>query len=208
MSPMNPVNNVNGFPSIGAGRRADARSQRAAARGAGRGRAPPRRGRRRIRQRVLEICNKPYSTNVPADWVRAHDDRRRGRGGKAAAAGAAVAEHRQQSRADGRSASGSLDLQLPLRHAARRDRAERPAAAGDRRQRDRLPRHGGPGGYRSEGWEFVLAGGGLYNNLDYSFTVGHEDGGFQFPSTQPGGGGRRCAGSCPTCAVSSISSTC
>jgi hypothetical protein len=42
--------------------------------------------------------------------------------------------------------------------------------------------------YRSEGWEFVLAGGGLYNNLDYSFTVGHEDGTFAYPAQQPGGG--------------------
>ncbi|MCW5557544.1 MAG: hypothetical protein KIT22_06915 [Verrucomicrobiae bacterium] len=42
--------------------------------------------------------------------------------------------------------------------------------------------------YRSEAWEFLLAGGGLYNNLDYSFTVGHEDGTFVYPDTQPGGG--------------------
>jgi len=42
--------------------------------------------------------------------------------------------------------------------------------------------------YRMEGWEFILAGGGLYNNLDYSFTVGHEDGTFAYPPTQPGGG--------------------
>ncbi len=42
--------------------------------------------------------------------------------------------------------------------------------------------------YRKEGWAFILAGGGLYNNLDYSFTVGHENGTFKYPSTQPGGG--------------------
>ena len=42
--------------------------------------------------------------------------------------------------------------------------------------------------YRMEGWEFILAGGGLYNNLDYSFTAGHEDGTFSFPLSQPGGG--------------------
>src|SRR5256885_15618572 len=42
--------------------------------------------------------------------------------------------------------------------------------------------------YRMEGWEFILAGGGLYNNLDYSFTVGHENGTFVYPKTQPGGG--------------------
>lgn len=44
--------------------------------------------------------------------------------------------------------------------------------------------------YRKEGWAFILAGGALYNNLDYSFAVGHEDGTFQYPDTQPGGGSR------------------
>jgi hypothetical protein len=42
--------------------------------------------------------------------------------------------------------------------------------------------------YRMEGWDFILAGGGLYNNLDYSFVVGHEDGTFDYPDSQPGGG--------------------
>ncbi|HEU4892265.1 MAG TPA: hypothetical protein VFT47_11995 [Vicinamibacterales bacterium] len=42
--------------------------------------------------------------------------------------------------------------------------------------------------YRTEGWEFIIAGGGLYNNLDYSFAVGFEDGTFAYPTTQPGGG--------------------
>ena len=42
--------------------------------------------------------------------------------------------------------------------------------------------------YRMEAWEFLLAGGGLYNNLDYSFAVGHEDGTFAYPEKTPGGG--------------------
>jgi hypothetical protein len=42
--------------------------------------------------------------------------------------------------------------------------------------------------YRMEAWQFILAGGGLYNNLDYSFTAGHEDGTFVYPPKQPGGG--------------------
>jgi hypothetical protein len=41
--------------------------------------------------------------------------------------------------------------------------------------------------YRREAWAFILAGGGLYNNLDYSFAVGYEDGTFSHPD-QPGGG--------------------
>jgi hypothetical protein len=42
-----------------------------------------------------------------------------------------------------------------------------------------------------EGWDFLLAGGGLYNNLDYSFTAGREDGTFPLPDKQPGGGGKQ-----------------
>src|SRR5258708_7584440 len=42
--------------------------------------------------------------------------------------------------------------------------------------------------YRMEAWDFIIAGGGLFNNLDYSFTAGHEDGTFVYPETQPGGG--------------------
>lgn len=44
--------------------------------------------------------------------------------------------------------------------------------------------------YRVEAWEFMLAGGALYNNLDYSFVAGHEDGTFEYPEKQPGGGTR------------------
>ena len=42
--------------------------------------------------------------------------------------------------------------------------------------------------YRKEGWEFILAGGALYNNLDYSFVPGYEQGTFKYPAQQPGGG--------------------
>ncbi len=41
--------------------------------------------------------------------------------------------------------------------------------------------------YRLEGWDFIIAGGAVYNNLDYSFTVGHEDGSAVIDA--PGGGG-------------------
>lgn len=42
--------------------------------------------------------------------------------------------------------------------------------------------------YRMEAWDFIFAGGGLFNNLDYSFVAGREDGTFVFPASQPGGG--------------------
>jgi hypothetical protein len=42
--------------------------------------------------------------------------------------------------------------------------------------------------YRTEAWEFLIAGGALYDNLDYSFTPAHPGGTFkEFKS--PGGGG-------------------
>ncbi len=42
--------------------------------------------------------------------------------------------------------------------------------------------------YRKEAWAFILAGGALFNHLDYSFVAGHEDGSFVLPDSQPGGG--------------------
>jgi hypothetical protein len=43
--------------------------------------------------------------------------------------------------------------------------------------------------YRTEAWEFLLAGGSVFNNLDYSFTVAHPDGSAPVKSPTPGGGG-------------------
>ncbi len=40
--------------------------------------------------------------------------------------------------------------------------------------------------YRAQGWEFILAGGALYNNLDYSFTATAESG--TATQSAPGGG--------------------
>ena len=42
--------------------------------------------------------------------------------------------------------------------------------------------------YRIQGWDFLMAGGALYNNLDYSFTVKHEHGDFTADPKTPGGG--------------------
>ncbi len=41
--------------------------------------------------------------------------------------------------------------------------------------------------YRIEAWDFLIAGGALYSNLDYSFVAGHEDG--SFDDKHAGGGG-------------------
>ncbi|MGH7221675.1 MAG: hypothetical protein ACRELF_00440, partial [Gemmataceae bacterium] len=42
--------------------------------------------------------------------------------------------------------------------------------------------------YRLEGWDFLLAGGAVYSNLDYSFSCKHPDGTAKV-TTSPGGGG-------------------
>jgi hypothetical protein len=41
--------------------------------------------------------------------------------------------------------------------------------------------------YRTEGWDFIIAGGAVYNNLDYSFTPPHPRGDF-LDYKSPGGG--------------------
>lgn len=43
--------------------------------------------------------------------------------------------------------------------------------------------------YRTEAWDFLIAGGGLFNNLDYSFTPKHPAGTFS-DYQSPGGGSR------------------
>jgi hypothetical protein len=40
--------------------------------------------------------------------------------------------------------------------------------------------------YRKQAWKFIMAGGGLFNSLDYSFAVGYEDG--TAVNKAPGGG--------------------
>ncbi len=42
--------------------------------------------------------------------------------------------------------------------------------------------------YRRQAWQFMLSGGGLFNSLDYSFFVGHEDG--LGENSAPGGGSK------------------
>jgi len=44
-----------------------------------------------------------------------------------------------------------------------------------------------PKPYRLEAWDFIIAGGAVFSNLDYSFNVGHEDGSAQIDA--PGSGG-------------------
>jgi hypothetical protein len=43
--------------------------------------------------------------------------------------------------------------------------------------------------YRRQAWRFLLSGGGLFNNLDYSFYTGFEDG--SLDNKAPGGGSKK-----------------
>src|SRR5262245_9698906 len=44
--------------------------------------------------------------------------------------------------------------------------------------------------YRTEGWNFILAGGSVYDHLDFSFTIDRPDGSaVPLPPRTPGGGG-------------------
>lgn len=44
--------------------------------------------------------------------------------------------------------------------------------------------------YRIEAWNFILAGGALFNHLDYSFTTENEDGSNIVQKGEPGGGSK------------------
>lgn len=48
--------------------------------------------------------------------------------------------------------------------------------------------------YQRQAWDVILGGAGLYNNLDYSFTVGHEDGSYVLKESNPGAGSPKLRG--------------
>jgi hypothetical protein len=188
VSPMHPANNVNGVPPL---RREDVLTldrsgpllavQEAVARHLVAAVAG-------FDNVYLEICNEPYATHVPEDWQR-H---------MTTVVADAVATLPQPVLLSQNVANQGRRVVDPhpaisifnFHYATPPDtiawNAHHRRLIGDNETGFRgtadLP-------YRTEGWDFILAGGGLYNNLDYSFTVGHEDGSFPIPPTQPGGGG-------------------
>jgi hypothetical protein len=136
----------------------------------------------------VEVCNEPYATSVPDDWQR-H---------MATVVQQAVARLPRPILISQNVANYALKVANPhpaisifnFHYATPPDavawNAHLKGVIGDNETGFRGT---ADAPYRMEAWEFLLAGGGLYNNLDYSFTVGHEDGTFVFPATQPGGGG-------------------
>jgi hypothetical protein len=190
VSPMHPANNVNGFPAIPrehvltldrsgpllAVQEAVARHLVAAVAG--------------FDNVYLEICNEPYATHVPDDWQRHITT-------VVADAVAKLSQPVLLSQNVANQGRRVIDPH-PAISIFNFHYATPPDTIAWNAHHRRLIGDNETGfrgtadlAYRTEGWDFLLAGGGLFNNLDYSFTVGHEDGTFQYPSTQPGGGGKR-----------------
>jgi hypothetical protein len=134
-----------------------------------------------------EVCNEPYFGGVTADW----NDRI-----------VSVLHEAEQSLSQRHLiaqniANGAKKIERPNPHVslfnfhyaappdtvAQNAKLDRPIAddeTGFRGTAD-LP-------YRTEAWDFLLAGGAVYSNLDYSFSCQHPDGTAKV-TTSPGGGG-------------------
>jgi len=134
-----------------------------------------------------EICNEPYFQGVTLAWqehiaeVIAQTE-----------AGSAKKHLIAQNWANG---SAAIDRPNPLVGLFNFHYSRPPASVAMNRQLNRAIGNNETGfdgaadaTYRIQGWDFLMAGGALYNNLDYSFTVGHEDGTFTPPPATPGGG--------------------
>jgi hypothetical protein len=188
VSPMNPANNVNG---LGVAKRQDALTLDRSGGLLGVQEAVARRMVEAVAgfdNVYLEVINEPYATQVPDDWQR-HI---------ATVLQAAVAKLPQPVLISQNVANYALRVVEPhpaisifnFHYATPPDAVAWNAHLGKLIGDNETGFRGTDDGpYRMEAWDFLLAGGGLYNNLDYSFTVGHEDGTFLFPKTQPGGGG-------------------
>ena len=138
---------------------------------------------------TFEIVNEPYATNppVPDDWQRHLTD----------VLAAAMKDWPQPFLISWNIANGSAKVMNPhpavsffnFHYATPPDAAavnwnlNKPIGDNETGFRGT-----GDAVYRGEAWDFIIAGGALFNHLDYSFTVGHEDGTYQYPATQPGGG--------------------
>jgi hypothetical protein len=136
-----------------------------------------------------EVCNEPYFGNVTRGWtdrmvaaVRAAE--------KSLPAGHLIAQNiaNGSARVDRPNPDVSVfnfHYAAPPTAVAENEGLRRPVAfdeTGFRGQADRP--------YRTEGWDFLLAGGAVYSNLDYSFTCARPDGTARV-TTHPGGGGPR-----------------
>lgn len=132
---------------------------------------------------IFEVCNEPYVTSVPADW-QTH---------MAAVAKQSLPNHlvgRNVANFTAKVPEADANISFLNFHYARP-----PVVVAENYGLGKiigLDETGFDGTldaiYRIQAWDFLLAGGAHYNNLDYSFVAGHEDGTFLVPGTAPGGG--------------------
>ncbi len=134
-----------------------------------------------------EICNEPYFGGVTLDWQHHIAD--------VIAATEKTLPHQHLISQNIANGSAKVDKPHPAVGILNFHYAQPPTAVGLNYHLNRVIGDNETGfrgtndlPYRVEAWQFLLAGGGLYNNLDYSFVAGHEDGTFVYPAKQPGGG--------------------
>ncbi|MFN7922715.1 MAG: cellulase family glycosylhydrolase [Bryobacteraceae bacterium] len=186
LSPLNSINNVNG---VGSAPRGEALSMKhpdlvAVQEEFVRKVASELRGYDNL---IYEICNEPYVTQTPDDWQR-HMARVLHEAESALPARHLIGQN---------IANNTRKVLDPDTHVSFLNfhYARPPVAVAENYGLGRvigLDETGFDGTldaiYRMQAWDFLIAGGAHYNNLDYSFTVGHEDGSFLVPGAAPGGG--------------------
>jgi hypothetical protein len=136
---------------------------------------------------IYEICNEPYVTSVPDDWQR--------RMSEVLAEAEATFPHRHLIAQNIANNTRRVDNPDPRVSVFNFHYARPPVAVAQNAGLKGvigLDETGFDGTldavYRMQAWDFLIAGGAHFNNLDYSFVVGHEDGTFLVPGTAPGGG--------------------
>ena len=134
-----------------------------------------------------EICNEPYFGGVTEDW-QAHI-------AETIAAAEAGFEHKHLIAQNIANNTKKIENPNPRVSIFNFHYAKPPVAVAENYQLNKVIGDDETGfagddrvkPYRLEGWDFILAGGAVYSNLDYSFAVGHEDGSNKINA--PGGGG-------------------
>jgi hypothetical protein len=135
----------------------------------------------------FEICNEPYFGGVTRAW-QDHI-------GAVIAAAEKGLEHRHLVAQNIANGSAKIEKPYPDVSVFNFHYATPPTTVGlnyslDRPLGDDETGFKGTGdrAYRTEAWDFLVAGGAVVSNLDYSFTCKHPDGTFPV-TTSPGGGG-------------------
>ena len=187
VNPMNARNNINGVGNIGrneayTGKHRDLQEKQEAF------------VRKAVRELnafdnlYFEICNEPYFGGVTLEWqariASVIVDTEKNLPRKHLIAQNIANEKAKIERPN----PARLDLQLPLRHASRTvgmnyglGKVIGDDETGFRGVADRP--------YRIEAWDFLVAGGAIFDHLDYSFTTDHENGTARIVDPTPGGGG-------------------